>query len=431
MPTGKRQLRPQPSRLNLYRVWLIRSYLVGALLLGMAGFRWAGIDLPWRPLTAILVGTILVNVLLFLRIKIDRHVDEFEFFSNLLLDVGFLTLLLYFTGGSTNPLVSYYLIPVIVSAALLHPRYTWSIALLSIACYTLLFFRFVPLELFSGGSHGGMSAAHLTGMWINFSFSALLISWFVVRMAASVRDRDRDIARAREEGMRDEQIVSVASIAAGTAHELRTPLATMTLLVEELKADHAELEEDLSMLEAQLTRCDAILKNLISSTESSSRRRVESVRALFARVVEQWSLARPESRLEVELSDACSRRFIEFDRSLLHALMNFLNNAADVSPGEVKIAGSVETEGGAEQVLIAILDRGPGVPPEIAGALGREYVSRREGGLGMGVLLSSASIERLDGQVTLLARPGGGTRLEVRLPVQSGGGVESAGKDAS
>jgi two-component system sensor histidine kinase RegB len=73
-------------------------------------------------------------------------------------------------------------------------------------------------------------------------------------------------------------------------------------------------------------------------------------------------------------------------------------------------------------VLIRVEDRGPGIPPELAESLGKRYVSRKEGGLGLGVLLSSASIERLGGDVTLHDRPGGGTRLEIRLPLAPAAG---------
>lgn len=75
-------------------------------------------------------------------------------------------------------------------------------------------------------------------MWVNFGFSALLISWFVVRMAATLRQQSQAIARSREAGLRNEQIISVASIAAGTAHEMRTPLATMAVTVDEISFQH-------------------------------------------------------------------------------------------------------------------------------------------------------------------------------------------------
>jgi len=375
--------------------------------------------LPWYPLVAVLALTATVNLALLYRFRLDWPIGEREFFANLLLDILFLTAILYLTGGSTNPLVSYYLIPLIISAAVLSSGYTWAIALLTVACYSFLLFHFIPLELFSQSAHGPVMGAHFFGMWINFTFSAVLIAWFVVRMATTMRRQQQAIASNREAGMRDEQIITVASIAAGTAHELRTPLATMTVLADEMKEDHPDLSEDLALLQDQLERCDAILRELVSTTAEGSRRAVATMDWLFSAIREKWRLVRPEVDLDVQLSGSAGKLQIEFDQSLHHALLSFLHNAADASPDEIRL--EAVQEGG--RVLIMIEDRGSGIPPEIADSLGKQYISRKEGGLGLGVLLSSASIERLGGQVTLLNRPGGGTRLEVRLPLQQADGL--------
>jgi len=192
---------PSPTRQNLLRLCLIRSIVIVVLLAIAFWFRFYGaITLPSVPLFLIVSVLVLVNALVFLRLRSDRPVSENEFFANLLLDVIFLTLVLYFTGGSTNPVVSYYLIPLIISAAVLRPVHTWFIAFLSIAFYTLLLFYYQPLSLFTTSGHDTMSSAHFVGMWINFGFSALLISWFVVRMAGTLREQSRAIARNREAG---------------------------------------------------------------------------------------------------------------------------------------------------------------------------------------------------------------------------------------
>ena len=413
MPSGESRQAIRPSRKNLFRVWLIRSILVAALLAILAYLKYSSqVLVPWYPLLLTLLLMALINLALLYRFKLQRPVNEGEFFANLLLDILFLTIVLYLTGGSTNPLVSYYLIPLIISAAVLRPRFTWSIALLTLACYTFLLFRYRPLGLFALSSHGSGMGAHYIGMWINFVFSAVLIAWFVVRMAVTMRGQERSITRVREQGMRDEQIISLASIAAGTAHELRTPLATMTVLAGEMQNDHPELEEDLTLLQDQLLRCDSILRELLSATADSDRKEEGTVGQLFSDVLQKWGIARPEVRVDVVLPDSCTDLRIRYDQSLHHALQSFLNNAADVSADEIRLSALEE----GDTVLIMIEDRGPGVPAEIADSLGRSYISRKEGGLGLGVMLSSASIERLDGQVALLNRPGGGTRLEIRLP---------------
>lgn len=414
MPSG--DLRPvtRPSRQNLFRIWLIRSILLTLLLSILAYLKtWSSIELPWREMLVVLATMVVLNIALWFRLRQSWPVGEAEFFGNLLLDIGFLTAVLYFTGGSTNPLVSYFLIPLIISAAVLRPMYTWAIALLALSMYTLLFYHYVPLSVFSLQGHEAMMGAHFVGMWINFAFSAVLIAWFVVRMASTMRDQEKAIARSREAGLRDEQIITVAGIAAGTAHELRTPLATMTVLADEMKDDHPELSEDLELLQDQLERCDSILRQLVSTSAESGVRALTSIGELFHSVMDKWSLTRPEIALHVRLPSRVAELEIESDQSFRHALLNFLNNAADASPDDVRL----EAESKGDKVLILIKDRGPGIPGEIVDSLGKSYVSRKKGGLGLGVLLSSASIERLNGEVALIDRPGGGTRLEIRLPL--------------
>jgi len=414
-PLGRLPTSPSPSRQNLLRLCLIRSIVIVGLFTIVLLFHFYGtVTLPSLPLFLILSVLAVVNALIFLRLRSDWPVSENEFFANLLLDVIFLTLVLYFTGGSTNPIVSYYLIPLIISAAVLRPAHSWFIAFLSITFYTLLLFYYQPLSLFTMSGHGAMTSAHLVGMWVNFGFSALLISWFVVRMAETLREQSHAIARNREYGLRNEQIISVASIAAGTAHEMRTPLATMAVTVDEIGFEHPEFKDEMNVLAQQIERCDAVLRELVSTTTDDSRMIVTEVGVLLKNLLEKWSLARPEIKLETQISAQVLKLEIHYDQSLQHALTSFLNNAADASPEFV----SLRIGSSKGSILITIEDHGSGIPAEIAGSLGKTYVSRKQGGLGLGVLLSQASIERLGGEVTLTGLPDSGTRLEIRFPVQ-------------
>lgn len=417
MPIGNLKQAMHPSRQNLLRLCLIRSIVLIALLAILFWLRCnASVSVPWMPLFVTLSVVMFINVLVIWRLRYDWPVGENELFVNLLLDVVFLTLVLYLTGGSTNPLVSYYLIPLIISAAVLRPAHTWFIAFLSIAFYTVLLFYYRPLDLFTMSGHGAMTSAHFVGMWVNFGFSALLISWFVVRMAATLKEQSRAIARSRESGLRNEQIIGVASIAAGTAHEMRTPLATMAVTVEDIAYEHPELKNEMAVLEQQIERCDTVLQELVSTSTEDSQMVITGFGVLFDSLLEKWSLARPEIRLQTQVSEDVTGLEIRYDQSLLHALMSLLNNAADASPEYV----SLQAEASNEAILVIIDDHGPGIPAEIADSLGKTYISRKQGGLGLGVLLSQASIERLGGEVSMTSMVGKGTRLEIRFPLYEG-----------
>ena len=413
MPVGDPGKTTALSRQNLLRLWSIRSILLVVLVVALTWLNdFTEFELPWTPLWVLVLGLGLLNVALLYRLWLPRPVTETEFFANLVLDILFLTAVLYFSGGPSNPLVSFYLIPLVISATVLSPRHTWVVAAAAVLCYTVLFNFHRTFELFGMPGHEGMNA-HMTGMWINFAFSALLIAWFVARMAGSMREQHAAMARLREQAARDEAIVGVAGIAAGAAHELRTPLATMTVLTDELRSEHEELGEDLALMQEQLERCDAILRGLVSSTAGAAGRHRASLTRLVDELVDRWRIARPEVAIDVDCEVGSSAAEVEFDQGLRHALMNLLHNAADASPEHVSLSATVDDS----HALIAVEDRGEGIPADIAEALGSRFVSRKDGGLGLGVLISSASIERLGGQLALLDREGGGTRWEVRLPL--------------
>jgi two-component system sensor histidine kinase RegB len=414
MPVGKLKQGRQPSRQNLLRLCLIRSIVVVVLLVTSVWLRFSDlVELPWTALFITLSALVFINLLAFLRLRSDWPVSEKEFFVNLLVDVLFLTVILYLTGGSTNPLVSYYLIPLIISAAILRPSHTWFIAFLSIGFYTLLLFYYQPVDVFTMSGHGAMMSAHFVGMWVNFGFSAVLISWFVVRMAGTLREQSRAIARNRESGLRNEQIISIASIAAGTAHEMRTPLATMAVTVEDIRFEHPQLKPEMIVLAQQIERCDSVLRELVSNTTEERQMVVTEVKTLMDNLLEKWSLARPEIKLDRSIPKQVLEHQIRYDQSFQHALMSLLNNAADASPEFVLI----EVDSSDECLLIVIEDHGPGIPAEIADSLGKTHISKKQGGLGLGVLLSHASIERLGGSVTMTRMASPGTRLEIRFPL--------------
>ena len=211
----------------------------------------------------------------------------------------------------------------------------------------------------------------------------------------------------------NEQILSVASIAAGTAHEMRTPLATMAVTVDDIAFEHPELKDEMAMLAQQIERCDMVLRELVSTTTEDSQMVVTEFRILLENILEKWSLVRPEIKLQTQVSGKISELEIRYDQSLQHALMSLLNNAADASPEFV----SLQAETSNNSILIIIEDHGPGIPADIADSLGKTYISRKQGGLGLGVLLSQSSIERLGGEVSMIGMAGKGTRLEIRFPL--------------
>jgi len=411
---------------NLRRLVVLRYFVLAAVgvALAAAQFGW-NMQLPLRPVGAAFAFLGLLNLLAHARLRMSWPVTDVEFFANLLGDVLGLTVLLYFAGGSTNPLVSLYLLPLMIAATILPARYNWSVAALAVVCYSLLLFWYLPL---GEQQHHGEGAAefnmHVLGMWATFLVSAGLIAHFVASMAHSLRQRDRMLALAREESLRNERIVALGTLAAGAAHELGTPLATMTLLADDMARRYAgqpDLREDAADMQTQIANCKSIIGAL---TDSAGAARGESGRAQAAdsfldEVLAKWLLMRPAVSVDCRWSDATPAPSIIVEQTLSQAVINLFNNAADASPSTVEILGRSE----ADQVVIEIKDRGPGLSAEVARRAGEAFFSTKSpAGLGIGLFLANATIERFGGKVRIFNREGGGACTQIALPILAPGG---------
>lgn len=433
-----------PQLRNLHRLAGLRAIEVagqaGAIAIAVYGI---GMALPTATLLALTAGLAFANVLTWWRMHQPWPVTNVELAGHLLLDIGVLTSLLYFTGGSTNPFVTLYLLPLSIAAAMLPALYTWPLVGVALACYSGLLFVYVPLPQetnnfewltsllpvlpvgLGGGhaAHGGQAdfRLHVLGMWFNFAVSAGLIAWFVTRMAQSLRERDHQLAAAREAALRNEQLIALGILAAGAAHELGTPLATMAVISHELERNYATdpvLAQDMRLLRAQVEQCKGILTRLAATAGETRAEEVTAVSCeqYLSGLIEQWQLIRPQVIIATHFTGAPSECRIIAERTLDQALMNLINNAADVSPGCVEMKGWWDDT----QLVIEIRDRGPGISDVVAAQAGEAFFTTKgpERGLGIGLFLANATIERAGGRVSLFNRDGGGACVRVILPLQ-------------
>ena len=348
-----------------------------------------------------------------------------------------LTIVFYLKGGATNPFISLYLVPIAISAATLSIRFTTFLTACCLLAYSLLMFYFQPLQLLSPydavsmnemtlhGEHHQMQITanegpnlHVIGMWLNFGLSALLITWFVTRMAHTLRIQAAELSAIREKQLRDEQLLGIATLAAGTMHELGTPLATMTLLIEDLKNtanNNPGLADDVKLLAEQLARCKLILQNLARAAEQpADKLQRVAINNYLDTILTHWQLLKPGIPLKNNLKAV--HGFIRADSTLEQALINLLNNAAEASPTGIEFY-TLENKT-TNTITFCIRDYGAGVGLA-AVKLGKPFVSTRGQGRGLGLFISNAAIERLGGQVVLEVHPDGGTLATVTLPCES------------
>lgn len=406
-----------PGHSQLRRLVVLRSIAVAAQLITLAVvWKTLELELDWQPMLLTIATLASVNLFSWLRLRNLSPVTSPELFAQLSVDVIALTILLYFGGGSTNPFVSLYLLPLVIAAATLPAGYTWGMAALTAACYSLLMAYYIPLPHIHQHGEDAFDI-HVMGMWLGFVISAMVVAYFVVQMAQAVRSRDETLARVREEILRNERIVALGTQAASAAHEMGTPLSTMAVVIGELQHDAAStqsaLRDNLAILDEQVRGCKRILDKIMANAQDSGVALPRPADALMAEVVDEWQLLRPTAQYHYRCDNIQPAPILNADVTLRAALMNLLNNAADASPQPIEIHARWDSS----SFTLEIRDQGAGLSDEAALKAGSAFYTTKKEGRGLGLLLANATIERMGGTVRLSNREGGGATTKLTLPI--------------
>ncbi|HET8552660.1 MAG TPA: ATP-binding protein [Gammaproteobacteria bacterium] len=400
------------------RVFLLRGLIfcgeAGAII--SAGC-WLHASPPWPALAAIGGACATLNFGLWQ--ALDRARPDPVLFTQLLVDLLALGALLYLTGGATNPFIWLLLLPLTIAATVLSRAQTWLIAFAACAIYSLLMWIYRPIP----GVHlptGSEFALHILGMWVGFIVSVLLIAHFLSRTAENVRARDRALALAREQALRDEKLISLGTLAASAAHDLGTPLGTLAVLAEELATDIDEQATDaarrkLQLMDTQIERCKQAIAGIASSAgiETAQGGKALEVAAFIDATINDWRARRAGIEVRCRVNGITPGPRLVAEKNLVSALTNIFDNAADASPGDVDI----EANWTDDALEICVSDRGRGFALNKRSRIGKTLFSDKPDGHGLGLYLSYGIIERLGGKLSIRPRAGGGTAVEVRLPL--------------
>jgi two-component system sensor histidine kinase RegB len=374
------------------------------------------------PLLSLLLGIGLLAVFAAFaawRLRQPWPVREWEAIGHIAFDTLVLGYLLYFTGGASNPFITLLLVPIALSAAALSARAILAVSTLAGIAYLILLLWHVPLPMpLHDETHGGFSL-HVAGMGVNFVISALLLGFFINRLANVLRQQQLEVQRVRERALRDEGILAIATQAAGAAHELNTPLSTMRTLLPELRrerADDTPLVEDLALLEGQVDRCRTILREMVAFGKAQLSQEPErlSVAQFIHGCLERFQLLRPEAELALELDDGTAQTMLRTPPGLRHALLNLLNNAADASALCHSHVVTLHISRAAGWLQLSVRDHGPGFAATAELTLLGQ--SQKQSGLGIGLTLAEATAERLNGEL-ITANTAQGADVCLRLPL--------------
>ncbi|MDR2187414.1 MAG: ATP-binding protein [Azonexus sp.] len=405
------------QRANLRRLVASRWIVLAAMTALTAGApRLLAIPLPQAPLFAVLAIAAAFNTLVHWRLRQASRASSGELFSQILFDIAALSALMFFSGGATNPLISL-LLPSLAVAALTLPLGAVLLAgAVAIAAYSLLLIVYVPLPIADAAR---ATQLHLTGMWLTFAVSAAMIVWFVIRLSTLIRARDAELAAAREQALRDERVLAMGTLAAGAAHELGTPLATISLLAGELAADRhlpPALQDDIALLRQQVALCKDIITGLArrAGAERLDGQALPPADRWLDSVRQHWHASRPQAASRLIIGSDGPAPPIIADPRLEQALLNLLNNAANATPQPLDIRLSW----GGDSLCIDIHDHGPGFPPAVLNNAGQRGLPAHAGGSGMGLVLTRAAIEQLGGRLSLANPDQGGALARIELPVE-------------
>jgi two-component system sensor histidine kinase RegB len=405
--------------------WLIRLrwiWVHGQILICLAASGFFGIRLPVPVLAACIGFTALGNALLAWH---ARRTGGGEFWLMPLVlcaDITALTIMLYFTGGAHNPFTMFYLLHMTMAVILLPAWGAWGTVALCTAGFWCLFQSDHELVSRGGGTCCNDMTAHLHGMVAGMVLTGCGIAYFVSRLTAGLRASRRMTALAQADGERARRTMEVATLSAGIAHELATPLGTIAVVSQDLETMADECcanrgcAADARVIRQEVERCRLIIEKL----GKAGRAQKEPCKPL------DWDnlgdllsgyLAEPvRERLELRLRPSDKRPLLPQSR-LFQCLAILIKNAVEASPpGTPVILDAVIA---ANNCVFRVSDQGPGFPPGFEQRIGEPMVTTKSksGGLGLGLYLVKAFVIEHGGELRLEAGPDGETVLVMQVPL--------------
>lgn len=374
------------------------------------------------PIPELLIVPALLIALNLASLPVLRHrrsaVANTELFAALLLDVGALTWQLHLSGGITNPFALLFLLQVVLAAMLLKPWTAWIVVAITNVLLIALAFDYRPLEIPTSYDNIAIPI-FIMGRILCFALIAVLMVQFLTRITKNLRESDGALAHVRQQAAEENHIVRMGLLASGAAHELGTPLASISVILGDWQrmpqlAKNKELAQDIADMQGELARCKNILSGILMSAGEARGEapEVTTIHRFLDDVVDDWR-ARLSGTLDYE------NRFgedvsIVSDPALKQVIGNVIDNAVEASPHWIGITARRENDA----LMIEVDDRGPGFTAETLAAFGQPYNSSkgRPGG-GLGLFLLVNVLRKLGGRAEARNRREGGASVTITLPL--------------
>jgi len=401
--------------------WLVRLRwaAVAAIAVTAAGVTFADVVLPLVPLGLLLAGLCATNLLLAIQLR-SPEPSPTGIGGVLLGDALLLTGILHFAGGPMNPFSTIYLIGVTLAAVLLGHRWALAVALVSVGAYAVTFVWYEPLHFHRPGGMEHELTFHLGGMWVAFTAAALLIAYFVGRMALALEEREGELEKARQEAARTERMAALFSLGAGAAHELATPLGSIRMAAAELErasshpgATPRDTRPLLAAIQSEVERCTRVLDQMSGRAGAAAAVASSTDLVLLVEDIRQRLAGKLAARLRVELPAATSPVTVP-PEPLRQALVVLVQNAFDASGPEQYVTLRIEQAAG---LRVEVIDQGRGMTPEMLARAGEPFVTTktRGTGLGLGLFLARSLTEQIGGTLRIDSTPHVGTTVTLEV----------------
>ncbi|WP_341219198.1 ATP-binding protein [uncultured Pseudoalteromonas sp.] len=403
------QTDPTISRLLMLRSGAIAVQLIAVLSV----YFLLDYQLALLPLLGVITLEAAFQLISLFAYRKVSHAKPSVMLMQLTADVLFLTILLSLSGGATNAFVSLLLLPIMIAAVTLREKGLAYIALLAIAAYS-----FLLINMPDHSMHQMNMSGHFVGMWVNFVLSTSVIALVIGAMSRALKERERVIAKAREKQLRNEQLVTLDGAAAQITHQLATPIANLQLLFEEL------LEEQpnniiVKQMQTPLEQCRDQLNSFRALSEQirvNNAKDQITITQLQTAINDTFLLQYPGQH--IKWSTPSINAILLSDAMLLPAILNLLQNAAiaNQKQGKTELELSWELDQQDQCIHLLIRDFGDRVTLSQLAELGGQ-VMPSEQGMGLAVLLSNVTFERLNGSLTLFNHKEGGAVAKVKLAI--------------
>jgi len=332
-------------------------------------------------------------------------------------DVIQLAVLIYLTGGVTNPFIIFLIVPALISSTLLNLASTLFLSIITIMSLVLLTFNYFPLPS-EGNLHFHVPDYYIYSIPSALVIALIFLNYFGFRFGYEARRRGNALNRLELVLAKEQELESIGHQAAAAAHSLGTPLSTITVIAKELKkeiSNNKEFKEDVDTILEQAKKCGDILKK-ISQNQIVDDEYVKNItlQDLLFEITKSFESI-TEKNLNLNLENAKKRISIKRSAELTYGIRNFVGNAVKFSKKNINI----NLVGNNQTTTLQISDDGPGFPDDIYKIIGEPYISTKskklksKAGLGLGTFIGKTLLERKKANIEFLKSSDGGALVEI------------------